>query len=449
MTVVMKAAMRAEMKVAVIGGGWAGCAAAVELVQRGAQVVLFERARMLGGRARRVEFDGRSLDNGQHILLGAYTETLRMLQVVGIDAEAALLRLPLQMVYAPAQDGIELIAPDWPAPFHLLLALLNARGLSIGDKYRLVRFFSALRGLQWRLPQDCSVALLLERYRQSARAIAFLWRPLCLAALNTPLECASAQVFINVLRDSLGAQRAASDMLIPRVDLTTLFPKAAAAFVERRAGTIKRGVAVKKIEQAGAQWSVITADEALPFDAVVLAVAPHQACDLLTGLLDVTHWAGLREEAITTCYLQYAPELRLARPFFALADDATQRWWGQFVFDRGQLDKQQAGLLAVVISVSAQAIALKQEVLAHAIAQQLALAFGQPALAQPNWVKVISEKRATFTCTPGVKRLPAFTHLKGLVLAGDHVAGQYPATLEAAVQSGVQAAAILSAKMAG
>src|SRR3712207_6703752 len=92
--------------VAVIGGGWAGCAAAVELASGGAVVTLHEASRTLGGRARLVSSHGKTLDNGQHILLGAYGETLRLLRLCGVEEKKALLRLPLQMCY-PDGSGME------------------------------------------------------------------------------------------------------------------------------------------------------------------------------------------------------------------------------------------------------------------------------------------------------------------------------------------------------
>lgn len=188
--------------VAVIGAGWAGCAAAVELARRGARVTLFEAARTAGGRARRVEHQGRTLDNGQHLLLGAYRDTLHMMRQVGIDPARAMLRLPLQMRYPPGTGGMDFVAPRLPAPFHLLLAVLRARGLSAADKLSLTRFATAARWMDWHLDIDCSVTTLLDRFDQTERLVQLMWRPLCIAALNTPPERASARVFLRVLGDS-------------------------------------------------------------------------------------------------------------------------------------------------------------------------------------------------------------------------------------------------------
>lgn len=443
--------------VAVIGGGWAGCAAAVDLAAAGCNVTLFEAARTLGGRARGVEVRGRMLDNGQHILLGAYADTIRLLRRVGIDPKAALLNLPLQMRYPQGSGGMDFVAPRLPAPLHLAVALLRAKGLAWADKIALARFSSTARWMGWQLNVDCSVSELLERFDQTARLVRLMWRPLCLAALNTPPERASAKVFLAVLRDSLGAGRTASDMLLPRLDLHALFPGAAAAFIGQHGGAVHCGAKVTSIMRDQASWRVDAVGKAVGgnatalFDAVVLAVPPPAAAALLAGLpLGAVHQqlAAFEYEPITTCYLQYAPDVRLGLPFLALIDEPEIGHWGQFVFDRGQLDAAQAGLFSVVVSASGEAAALDQAALALAIATQLAAVFARPELASPAWAQVITEKRATFACTPCLQRLPTASGLPGLVLAGDYTDSDYSATLETAVRSGAAAAKAIIAPAA-
>lgn len=433
-------------RIAVIGAGWAGCTAAVELTHAGHQVTLFEASRQLGGRARRIKRNGITLDNGQHILLGAYRQTLHMMRKVGIDPASAMLRLPLQMCYPADSGGMTFSAPRLPAPFHLLFALWRSRGLHREDKLALARFSSAARWMGWQLHEDCSVSALLERFDQTERLIQLMWRPLCIAALNTKPEHASAQVFLAVLRDSLGASRSASDMLLPRIDLSSLFPHHAAAFVEERGGRIASGCSIRQVRRHGERWQLVTNDTDLDFDAVVIATPPETAANLLDDIADPTLVSSLRSfeyEPITTCYLQYASNTRLPLPFFALVDGPASTGtvaWGQFVFDRGQLDSKQAGLLAVVISTASDAIQGGHEALAKTVAAQIADAFKQPQLAYPDWTQVISEKRATFACTPGLARPENSSGLDKLLLAGDYTASDYPATLESAVRSGKLAA---------
>lgn len=427
-------------RVAVVGGGWAGCAAAVELTRCGAAVTLYEAARSLGGRARVVASHGRMLDNGQHILLGAYSETLRLLRLTGIAEKSVMLRLPLQMCY-PDGSGMTFIAPRLPAPWHVGLALLKARGLRHADRLALARFSTAARWMGWRLNRDCTVSELLTLHEQTDTLVRLMWRPLCIAALNTPPERASARVFLNVLRDSLGARRSASDMLLPRVDLSALFPGHAARFVESHGGQVVCGARVDGMERTTGGWRL----RGLDYDAVVLATPPAQAAALLAPLTPATPVPAFEWEAITTVYLQYDSALRLPRVFLALQDAPEAMRWGQFVFDRGQLNPADAGLLAVVISTSGQALDQGKEALAVQVAAQLADALRMPALATPRWHQVISEKRATFACTPDLQRPSNDIGIAGLALAGDYTDSDYPATLESAVRSGTAAARLVLA----
>jgi squalene-associated FAD-dependent desaturase len=408
---------------------------------------MIEASRNLGGRARGVSFNGLELDNGQHILLGAYTASLQLMRKLSIDIDAALLKLPLQMIYPDREDGMCFIAPHLPAPLHLLFALWTSKGLERGDKMALARFSTTARWMGWQLHQDCSVTELLERFEQTPRLCRLMWNPLCIAALNTPPERASAQVFLNVLRDSLGANRAASDMLVPRVNLSSLFPEKAAAFVTQHDGQTILASAVNSLQRtANGQWQLNTrhnasAETALPtYDAIVVATDVATADRLLQTLPSPPQpLPSYSYEPITTCYLQYAATVRLPRPMLALLDDSAQKKWGQYVFDRGQLHDGQAGLLAVVISASNQACDLTQEELAKDVASQLAQSLQMPELAAPLWHKCISEKRATFSCTPSLVRPDNCTEVAGLYLAGDYTKGDYPATLEGAVRSGIAA----------
>ncbi|MDO8064715.1 hydroxysqualene dehydroxylase HpnE [Janthinobacterium sp. SUN206] len=447
-----------KQRYAVIGAGWAGCATAMELARAGHPVTVFEAARTLGGRARRVERENTVLDNGQHILLGAYTETLRLIKLAGQDPDELILTLPLQMRYPAGSGGMDFIAPRLPAPLHLVWALLRATGLLRADKLALMRFSTAMRTMGWQLYNDCTVSELLQRFDQTDRLNRLMWHPLCLAALNTPPERASARVFLNVLRDSLGAsRRRASDMLVPKADLSSVLPDAAARYVEQHGGAVRTGAKVAALQALpDGRWRLDDdVDDGDIFDGVIVATSSVQAAGLLQGLQDarlddvIAKMQAFTPEAISTCYLQYDASVRLDLPFYALVDTPANRHWGQFVFDRGQLDSKQAGLLAVVISASGPAAEQGHGPLAQAIAAQLAQVLQRPALAQPLWTQLITEKRATFACTPDLARPGNASGVPGLLLAGDYTANDdrtqdYPATIEAAVRSGVAAAKVVT-----
>lgn len=424
------------MKVAVIGGGWAGLAAAVELAAAGAQVCVFEAAGQLGGRARRVVLDGHVLDNGQHLLLGAYCETLRLIRLVGADPERLCQRLPLTIDFPAGERdaAFRLRLPRLPAPWHLLVGLLRARGVGLRSVWSTLRFMRRLQGKAYRLPDDETVSTLLDRHDQHGAMRHFLWEPLCLAALNTAPEQASAQVFLHTLRDSLGGTRAATDLLLPTVDLESLWPAAAARFICAHGGAIHVRSRVRTIDEP-----LGVAGER--FAAVILAVAPQHAAALLQGhplsASTVDLLAAYTYEPIATLYCAYPPEVRLPTAMLGLApygDDAL----GQWVFDRGTLCGT-PGMLAFVLSGSGAWQAVDEATLATRLHGELRAALRRP-LPAFTWNRMIREQRATFACRPALPRPAARSARPGLWLAGDYVCAEYPATLEAAMRSGVAAA---------
>ncbi|HEY1461415.1 MAG TPA: hydroxysqualene dehydroxylase HpnE [Casimicrobiaceae bacterium] len=426
-------------RIAVIGGGYAGFAAAVTLAAAGREVTVFETARTLGGRARRVDSHGAPVDNGAHILLGAYRQLLELLRVVhGEGAEHELFdrrRLMLE------QPGVfRLHTPALPAPWHLAAALFTMRGVSRRDCMTTVTFARHLARDGFKCSPQLTVDALLED--QPPTVIRFLWEPLCLAALNTPPATASAQVFLNVLRVAFAARARDSDTLLPRVDLTTLFPDPAAAFVTDRGGEIRGGTAVASALAVDNAIEIACGYARERFDAAVVAVGPHQLASLLEAngsrvAALLAQVAAFAFEPITTAYLQYAAPLGLGRPMIKL-DSAP----GQWLFDRELLDGT-VGLAAVVISTEGSGEKIPHDALARAIAMQLRGV--APRLPSPTWTQVIAERRATYACTPALARPSAGLLLPQLYLAGDYTDPELPATLEAAARSGVAAARALLA----
>jgi squalene-associated FAD-dependent desaturase len=424
------------MKVAVIGAGYAGLAAAVELAAQGVPVTVFEAARQLGGRARRVDYRSMALDNGQHIFLGAYRETLRLMRMAGADPAALLLRLPLQLVI-PGRFSLQ--AAPLPAPLHLALALLTARGLTWGERLSAVRFMSAMRRRNFRLNDDNGAGKMLAMHGQTGNLRRYLWEPLCIAALNTPLDAASAQIFLNVLRDSLAGSRADSDMLLPLANLTHLFPEHAAAFIERHGGKIVHSQTVLAVKAEADGFSLKMRTWTEKFDQVICAVPPQRLTALTTDLPELAQARAQVDrfsyQPIYSVFLQYPAATCLPRPMIGLYGGVTQ-----WVFDRGQLNHE-AGMLCAVISAEGPHQTLDHDELAQRVNDELRTAL--PDLPQPLWHKVIAEKRATFACSPSLERPGQVTPLPNFYLAGDYTAGDYPATLESAVRSGVKCAQLI------
>jgi len=398
--------------VAIVGAGYAGMAAAVALAERGVAVEVFEAGPVAGGRARRVRTRGRAYDNGQHLLVGAYRELLRLMRVVGV-AEDALLRIPLEIRYT---RGFALRALPLPGPLGLLAGLLLARGLRFSERIGALRFLRAQRARGFRLREDCSVATLLAGYGQDGSIGRYLWQPLCIAALNIAPERASGRAFLAVLRDTLAGPRGASDLILPRVDLSRLFPEPAAAYVQARGGAVHLRRPVRDLDALRAGHA-----------RVIVAVGPHQLKALSPALAFEADY-----EPIVTVYLRFAARVRLACPMLGL-DGALVQW----IFDRDALCGEPGGI-ACVISARGPHEALAHDALAARCTEELRAAL--PALPPLLDAQVIAERRATVACTPGAPRPGTRTALDGVYRAGDYSDPEYPPTLEGAVRSGLRAA---------
>ncbi len=430
--------------VAVIGAGYAGLACAVELARAGVHVTVFERSHTLGGRARVVAKDGRRVDNGQHILIGAYTELTRLLRTTGCSPKQ-LAHLPLTL-HVPGR--MKLKAAALPAPFHLAVGLLRAEGLNWADRLAMLRLMRWLKKQGFRLPPEMTVRSLLRETRQTPVLAELVWEPLCVAALNTPAAEASAQVFANVLRDSLAAGAATSELLLPRTDLSELFPVPAARYLATRRGKLRTGNAIEAIQPVAGGFRLEGDPGSQPWPHVVVATAPYHAAPLLasTGACErlAAQIDALEHEPIVSVYLALGKGQRLPEPMIGLVS-GTPEDPAQWAFDRGQLGGPE-GLLACVISAHGPHEALARDDLILAVHAQLERQLGR-RLPAPEWSQVIVEKRATIACTPGIFRPGIRTPLPGLWLAGDYLDSDYPATLESAVRSGVACATAILAEL--
>lgn len=424
-------------RVAVIGAGWAGLAAAVEATRLGHRVSVHEMAPQAGGRAREVPGDethGR-LDNGQHILIGAYTETLSLMRLVGADPERLLMRRPLCLSHA---DGDGLVLGPGAAVPAFVRAVLAQRRWPLGDRLALLRAAAGWRLGGFRCNPAWTVARLTRRL--PARLREGVIDPLCVAALNTPSDEASATVFLRVLRDALFAGPGAADLLLPRARLSELLPRPALRWLDRAGAVVHlrqrvRAITARRDGRPG--WEV----DGEPVERIVMATTAQSAAHLVDP--HDARWAAaaraIRHEPICTVHLHSAGT-RLPLPMLALHADTSQRP-AQFVFDQGQLDGP-PGLLSLVISGAAPWVERGAAVTTDAAVAQVEHQLGALLASRPTPVSLLTDKRATFRCTPGLHR-PAARVAEGWLAAGDYIDGPYPATLEGAVRSGLAAARAL------
>jgi len=425
-----RVAVAPPRSLAVVGAGWAGLAAAVHAREGGRRVTVFDMAPYPGGRARTVALPGGGvIDNGQHILIGAYRETLALMSRVGVDVDSLLMRRPLELRYP---DGSGLKVTAGPPLVGFALGVLTARGWTFAAR----RDFLRTAWYWWRdgmrNPGVATVTELCAGLPETVRA--GLIEPLCVAAMNTHADEACATIFLRILADALFAARGGSDLLLPRVGLSDLLPKRATQWLEQRGATVVLGRRVNVVEAATDRWLV---DGEL-FDDVVLACPANEAARIVR--LIVPSWSAqadaLRHEPIATVYLRRpGPALKL--PMLALRADGDNP--AQFVFDLEVLGPSQ-GTLAFVVSGAAPWLfdgldALVQRVRSQALRELPGQFNGE----LPAVVHAAAERRATFACTPRLQR-PSMAVAPGLVAAGDYVEGPYPATLEGAVRSGLRAA---------
>ncbi len=422
--------------VVIVGSGWAGLAAAITLTQQKKPVHLLEATRQPGGRARTLRSGEMVVDNGQHLMIGAYQSMLSLMEQIGVDINQAFERLPLTLKMMNAgKTSLFLKTPRLPAPWHLLVALLTARGLSAAEQIKALRFGHFVLKQSISAKNDISVQALLHSRAQSPGLIRKLWEPLCIATLNTPIDIASARLFMNVLKTTFSNYSSHADLLISRQELSDLLPRPGIAYLEEHGAQMELGqrvtaLAIHKNQIRG----VHIGERYIECSQLILATQPiicrrlisrHSALDALTLQL-----AELGNEPIATLYLQYPEETKLDIPIMGLESGIAQ-----WVFDRRVCD--QPGLIAVVISARGQHTELNVQTLTQRVVDELAENF--PHWPAPVHTQLLREKRATFCSRVGVDavRPNNRTAVQGLWLAGDYTNTGLPATLESAVRSGV------------
>ncbi len=430
--------------IAIIGSGMAGLSAAVHLQQLGYSVSVYEAAQHAGGRTRSVHLAQAQVDNGQHLLLGAYHQTLNLLQYCQIPEHQCLHRFPLDWRVGRLHLRASKLLPS---PINLLLGLIQSHGITWSEKISLGKLMLGLY-LKPSLTkqEDISVAQWLTQQSQSAWAIEHIWRPICLAALNTPIEQASAFYFCHVIRDGLLGSHRASDMLLCKQDLSQALIQPIIHHLQSQGVKIAyshRLIAIQKLNQGfSLQFSNQQQTQA---SHVILAIPPANLSAFQDSLPQAASWAKqIRYQPIITVYLQYAANISLPAPMLGFPHTSTINDIElQWLFDRGQF-AHQAGLIAAVLSATGKHDALNNQQLSAEVIRLMSERY--PEWGAPLWAKCIREKRATHSCDVGLTPPNMQTETPGLLLAGDYLHPHYPATIESAVQSGLDCAGWIEAQ---
>ena len=442
----------------VVGAGFAGLSAAARLTRDGVRVLVLEARARLGGRATAFadRETGELVDNGQHVLLGCYRETLSFLGDIG--ASEYVRTQPELAVTFVERDGrvSRLQCPALPPPWHLVAGVFRWSALGWSDRVAILRMARPLRSAQRALdgrgeqtssrsgtnqerPRD-TVRDWLVRHGQTPQLRELLWEPLALAALNQPPETADAATFTRVLAEMFGPDPTSAAIVLPTRPLHQMYAEPARAYIERHGGSVRTGATARVHVEDGAVARVFAGGESWTAPAVICAVpwyALPGTIDGDVGALQPTLEAARRTDAspIVTVNVWF-DRVVMNEPFVGLPGRLMQ-----WVFDKRAVFGETASHLSLVSSGAADILHWTNPQLVEAALAELREALPPVRDARVVRSTVIREPRATFSLAPGQPPRPSTrTPIRGLFLAGDWIDTGLPATIESAVRSGHLAA---------
>ncbi|MBI5137143.1 MAG: FAD-dependent oxidoreductase [Nitrospirae bacterium] len=432
----------------VVGGGFAGAAAAVALARRGVPVVLWEARAAWGGRVASFT-DARSgerLDNGPHLFLGCYARTRALLAELG-TGHLLSFQPTLHLPRFDAGRAAALHCPELPAPWFLVGGLLGLP-LTWADRLRLLAAGHAIRRP---VAPGLSVASWLAAIGAPAASIPLLWGPLCRAIMNLEPAEADAGAFAAALREGLGGTAADACLGWSRVPLGDLLEAVLEDRLARAGGTVRHRRVARVVLDGDRVTGLATGDgETVPARRVILATGPAHLQRLLPAhpaLQGVRQQvAALGAAPIVSVYLWFdRPVAPMGEsPFVGLAGGRVE-----WLFDRDRMAGRTAGpgqRLAAVISAADAVADWDDARLVAATLDDMAVHLPAARGIRPAHSRVIRERRATVRLAPGVDRPRpgAVAGVDGLYLCGDYTDTGLPATIEGAVRSGEAAAAALA-----
>ena len=435
-------------RVAVVGGGLAGLAAASALCRRGFHVELFETRRRLGGRAGsfRDLRSGQWVDHCQHVAMGCCTNLAHWCRTLDL-ADCFRRGRRLHFIGPDGRASAFSAFPLLPAPLHLLPGLLRLRHLAPGERLRIVRTMGRLAALG-EVDGRATVESWLRLQGESDRTIERFWSVVLTSALGERLDRVSPDAARKVFVDGLLASRRAYELEMPEVPLDEIFDRRAGAWLQMQGVAVHRGTRVRQVEADGGRvGAVVLADGSRRrFDFCIVAVPWRRVRSLFSAsmLRELPSLDGVDriESAPIT-----AVHLWLDRAITPLQHAVLVGRLSQWLFRRGRAGAGGGSAEAghyhqVVISASHALVGRDRRDVVRQVGDDLAAVFPAARSARLLRWRLITRRDAVLSMQPGVDRLrPAQqTAMSNLMLAGDWTATGWPSTMEGAVRSGYLAA---------
>lgn len=445
-------------RVAVIGGGLAGLAAAARAVEQGFRVEVFEARRRLGGRvgSLRDPDSGELIDHCQHVAMGCCTSLVDFCRRTGIaDAFRRFGRLTF---IAPDGKHYPVSAARWlPAPLHLLPGLMRLGYLSWAERWHIVRTMRRLARLgEAGTGESLTVHSWLREQGESARAIEQFWAVVLVSALGETLDRASLAAARKVFVDGFLTSRRDYELLIPQAPLGEIFDRRLGAWLAEHQVGVHLGTRVRAIEGDAARASAIILPDGSrrSFDYIVVAVPWYRIRALLPeamlrALPSLDGVDQIPAAPITAVHLWFNRQITTL-PHAALVGRL-----GQWLFRplslweraavKGASSAESTDYCQIVISGSHQLTGRPREEVIAEVCNELAAVWPAAGHARLLRGRVVTVPAAVFSMRPGVVRLrpPQQTPIPNLLLAGDWTATGWPATMEGAVRSGYRAAEVI------